>query len=326
MTKLMQWFATLAISLSLVACGGGGDGGSNPNPGGGGTGGGSTITCPNGAQAASAANCAVIGIGSSSIADGATGVNPTSLMNGVVVTLNGAVNPATMNMWLYQGLFRVRPTGSAVNSMVIAGVNNMQFTLTPVVRPAFGNQYSLFVAGTDSVGRPFNFVINFTTMAMLCNDSSIWVSAPASFSVAIGDCLAEEGQQVKLSSMNKQQDNSCVFTAGTAISQPCLAYFFNGTMLAVKTGTVVNGNHPAVWAGYTGFDGASYIALFDSTNMQLVAVTKTQYPLLWMIGNPSGVNTNLSANGVACDFQFAPSGSTIVATWIPTPLCPTKPQ
>jgi len=111
--------------------------------------------------------------------------------------------------------------------------------------------------------------------------------------------------------LNTMADTSCVITIGTPLTAACKTYMANGTMLMADTDVLVNG-HKAVWMAYFAKDGSSNLVLLDAITMAPVGKMVLPNPLVWIIGNPLGVDTDLSVGGLLRNMQVSWNGSDLV--------------
>lgn len=281
--------AVFAAALALTACGGGGGDSPAPsvaqNPG--------TVTCPNGTPAATSAACPVVG---PATPVNITNLDPASISKGLALSFNGALDPTSVtvqNVVLWLGAI---DTGTSVAGNSTLSADGKSIIYTPVQRPAFGQSYTLDAKVKDSVGRSVQWTVPFTTLAMVCANNAIW-SNPANFSSVYQNCVADIGIQVQVNAVfNTLQDNTCAVTVGTPLTPACKSYMANGTMLLANTSIVVNG-HAVMWMVYSGTDKSDNFVLLDvndTSNPVPVATFVSPVPLVWVIGNPTGMFVHMS--------------------------------
>lgn len=283
--KSISFVATLvvAVPLFLSGCGGGGGGGGDApaaavNPV-------VTVTCPNGASAATASACPVVG----TIAPVTlSSVTPRQFVQGLTIQFNGAIDPSSLtskNIVLQQG------TGPVLTTTASLAAGNRDLTIVATQILANGQSFSLQLTLYDSLGRPVQLSAQFTTAAMVCSDNAIW-SNPATFAAVLQDCVAGVGVQAKITpAFNKLQDNSCTLTVGVPLSAACHAYLANGTFLLAATSMLVNNNHTALWAVFNGLDDKGQVVALDindNANPIVVAVLALPSAITSITGNPGG--------------------------------------
>lgn len=312
--KINRLSAAFVAALILSACGGGGGGDSSPAPvvpvvvtpptpvvptpivv---------TVTCPNGSTIASATDCPAVG--TAPIALQGAVMSPTALDQGVTLQFNGALNPTTISVVLKQ---QDVVWGS---TWTIAG-GNKDVTFKPTVRLAYGQSYIVLLTATDTIGRAVSVTFSFSTSAMVCTSNSVW-SNPAVFSVVGQDCVAPVGVQALVTpSLNTMTDTSCTPTVGIPLTAACKAYLGNGTILLADTSIFVN-NHNMVWMAYIGLDTKSNLVLLDTTTMAPIGTTALSGPLAWLIGNPTGVNVDVTIGGLLRNEQITWNGASFTVT------------
>lgn len=294
-----------AIAIALTGCGGGG--------GGGGDAGNTSVvsstttttlpaiaTCPNGSAApvTGAANCPVVAPNAPITL---STVTPRSFKQGLTVQFNGALDPSSVtnvNVVLWKGTVG---TGTKVAGAASLAANGKDLTYAATQFLANGSSYTLDISVTDTIGRPVHLTIPFTTTAMVCADNAIW-SNPANYSSIYQDCVADIGVQTLVNpAFNTLQDETCVVTTGVPLSAACKAYMANGTMILANTSVVANG-HSTMWMAYIGTDGKSTLVLLDVNSMGNpvpLDVMARPAPLIWTIGNLTGVNIDLNVSGIS---------------------------
>jgi len=287
-------FCAAVVAAALAACGGGGGGGSTS-----GTSNPTSVACPDGSSATSAAACPAVSTPS--------GAQSTAIGT-VKVSFTGTLASATAVLWK-----------GAVGGTPVAGVSSLSSDLkivmfTPTVRIAYGDQqYTLVITGTDSVGRTVQTTLSFSPGPMVCANNEVW-SNPATFVSAYQACLAPIGVQTLLDPViHKMTDTSCTFTVGSPLSAACKLYAANGTLMFANTSITVNGK-AMVWIGWFGNDGSSNLALVDAATLAVVAKTVLTSPLVWMIGNPTGVNIDVRVGTVLRNEQVTVNGSELVVS------------
>ena len=311
--KIQSLCAAFVVAV-LSACGGGGGGGggetppaaSNPTP--------ATITCPNGTTAATATACPTVGTNAPITL---SSVIPHMFRQGLTIQFTGALDP---NSVTNRNVVLQQSTGTVLTTTTSLAAGNKDLTIVPTQILANGQSFSLQITVNDSLGRPVQLIIPFTTPAMVCVDNAIW-SNPATFSTVFQDCVAPIGVQTMVNTIfNTLQDGSCTITVGTPLTSACKAYLANGTMMLVNTSLVVNG-HAVTWMAYIGTDGKSTIVLLDTNDPANASLTPLGIlvlpsPLVWLIGNPSGVNVDVTVAGVLRNEQvtWSTSTSSLVAT------------
>jgi len=290
-------FVATALVAMLAACGGGGggDSGGSPSP----TPSPTAIACPDGSSATSAATCPAVSAPS--------GAQPTTTGT-VKVSFTGTLASATAVLWK-----------GAVGGTPVAGTSSLSsdlkvVTFTPTVRIAYGDQqYNMVITGTDSVGRTVQTTTSFSPGPMVCANNEVW-SNPATFVSAYQACLAPIGVQTLMDPViHKMTDTSCTFTVGSPLSAACKLYAANGTLMFANTSITVNGK-AMVWIGWFGQDGSSNLALLDAATLAVVAKTTLGNPLVWMIGNPTGVNIDVRVGTVLRNEQVTLVGAELVVT------------
>lgn len=284
--------AAVILTAAVAACGGGGGGTTS------GTSNSTSVTCPDGSSATSAATCPAV--------SAPTGAQ--SGTNGITVTFTGALTNATAVLWK-----------GAVGGTQVAGTSSMSADLkivkfVPTVRIAYGDQqYNLVITGTDSVGRTVQTTTSFSPGPMVCANNEVW-SNPATFVSAYQACVAPIGVQTLMDPViHKMTDTSCTLTVGSPLSAACKLYAANGTLMFANTSITVNAK-AMVWVGWFGQDGSSNLALLDASTLAVVGKTTLAYPLVWMIGNPTGVNIDVRVGTVLRNEQVTLNGSELVVT------------
>ena len=286
-------FCAAILAAALAACGGGGGGGS--------TSGTSTtsVACPDGSSATSAATCPAV-----SAPNGAQ----STTVGTIKVSFTGTLASATAVLWK-----------GAVGGTPVAGASSLSsdlkiVTFTPTVRIAYGDQqYTLVVTGTDSIGRTVQTTSSFSPGPMVCANNEVW-SNPATFVSAYQACVAPIAVQTKMDPViHKMTDTSCTLTVGAPLSAACKLYASNGTLMFANTGVTVGGK-AMVWIAWFGQDGSSNLALVDAATLAVAASTVLANPLVWMIGNPTGVNIDVRVGAVLRNEQVTLTGTTLVVT------------
>ncbi|MDO8575703.1 MAG: hypothetical protein Q7R90_00105 [bacterium] len=292
--------ALVAVVVGLNGCGGGGGGGSDESPPAASATATASVTpaptpppCPTGEAQIAGKVCPAVNATPVTL----TTVAPRAFKQGVTIQLNGTLDPNSVtndNVALWKGVAgtgNVPLTAVAGTVSVVSGNKDMKYVPTQLL--ANGQAYTLFVNVKDSLGRPVQMTISFTTNAMVCADNAIW-SNPAAFSAVYQDCVADIGVQTLVNaSFNTLQDSSCVITVGTPLSAECKAYMTNGTMILAKTSVVVNG-HAAIWMAYIGTDKVSTLVLLDESTLAPVGKMALPNSLVWIIGNPTGASVSMS--------------------------------
>lgn len=265
------------LVVVLGACGGGGgggDSGGSPSPAP------TSVTCPDGTSATSAATCPTV----------AASGGAQSALDGTTVSFSGTLASATGVLWK-----------GAVDGTPVAGTSSLATDMktvkfTPTVRLAYGQTYTLVVTGIDSVGRTVQTTTTFVHGPMVCANNAVW-SNPAAYVPAYPGCVAPIGEQTKMDTVvHAMTDASCVMTVGSSLSAACKLYAANGTLMFANTGVTVGGK-ATVLVAYYAQGGQSQLALLDAATLSVINTIGFSNQLVWIIGNSTGAAIATNVGG-----------------------------
>lgn len=280
MKKFVNLCAASLAALVLAACGGGGGDSTvappvsppSPPPS-------ASVTCPDGTSAATAAACPAV-TATTSVAAGAT-VDPSVLNQGLTVKFSGTISPSGSSNTFLQA-------GAALSGTATPNATNNAVTFLPSIRAGYGMSDEFMMDINDALGRPIHVDVKFATSAMSCANNAVW-SNPATFSAALGSCVAPVGVQTILDKVNnRMQDTSCTLSTGAKVPDGCAKYATNGTFVFSDTTMPVQDHSSVVWMVYFGSAGQGSIALVDKATLVVISRTSVSPNIGWIIGNPTG--------------------------------------